>query len=75
MKTVEQVRKEALTLSANERARLARALIISLDAPARCGAGPEQEATIRKRVRMVKQGQAVGRPAEQVFAEIEAKLK
>ena len=36
---------------------------------------PEQEAEIRKRVRKVKSGNAAGRPAAEVLAEIEARLK
>jgi putative addiction module component (TIGR02574 family) len=75
MKTMEQVRKEALALSASERASLAHDLIMSLEDPAAYELSPEQEAEIRRRVRRVKAGKAVGRPAAEVFADIEAKLK
>ncbi|OHB65313.1 MAG: hypothetical protein A2Y76_03530 [Planctomycetes bacterium RBG_13_60_9] len=75
MKAVEQVRKEAMGLSASERASLAHDLIMSLEDPAACELSPEQEAEIRKRVRTVKRGKAAGRPAAEVFADIEAKLR
>jgi putative addiction module component (TIGR02574 family) len=75
MKTMDQVRKEAMTLSASERASLAHDLIVSLEDPAAYELSPEQEAEIRKRVRMVRRGKAAGRPATKVFADIEAKLK
>ena len=75
MKTIERVRKEAMTLSASERASLAHELIMSLEDPAAYELRPQQEAEIRRRVRKVKAGKAVGRPAAKIFAEIEAKLE
>ena len=75
MKTVEQVRKEAMALSASERASLAHDLLMSLEDAAACELSPEQEAEIRRRVRMVKEGKAAGRPAGEVFADVEARLK
>jgi len=75
MKTVEQVRKEAMALSAGERASLAHDLILSLEGPAAYELSAEQEAEIRRRVRRVKRGRAAGRPAAEVFADIEAKLR
>ena len=64
-----------MTLSASERASLAHDLIMSLEDPAAYELSPEQEAEIRKRVRMVKRGKAAGRPAAEVFGDIEARLK
>ena len=75
MKTMEEIRREAMTLSAGERASLAHDLILSLEDPDAYELSPEQEAEIRKRVRRVKSGKAVGRPAAEVLAEIEARLK
>ena len=75
MKTMEQIRKEALALSAGERAGLAHDLILSLEDPDAYELSPDQEAEIHRRVRMVKKGKAAGRPAAEVFAEIEARLK
>jgi putative addiction module component (TIGR02574 family) len=75
MKTVEQIRKEALALSAGERAGLAHDLILSLEDPDASELSPAQEAEIRRRVRRVKRGKAAGRPTAQVLADIETKLK
>jgi putative addiction module component (TIGR02574 family) len=75
MKTMEQVRKEAMALCASERAGLAHELLMSLEDPAAYELSPDQEAEIRRRVRIVKKGKAVGRPATEVFADIEAKLE
>jgi len=71
----EKIKKEALALSASERARIAHDLILSLDDPAGLDLSQEQESEIRRRVQMVMEGEASGQPAEQVFAEIEARLK
>ena len=73
MKTMEIIRKNVLTLPAGERAMLAHELIVSLDDPSGYELNPQQETEIRRRVRMVIKGKASGRPAEQVFADIEAK--
>ena len=75
MKTVEQIRKEALALSAGERAGLAHDLILSLEDPDAYEVSPAQEAEIRRRVHAVKRGKAADRPAAKVLAEIEARLK
>lgn len=73
--TTEKIRKEAMSLSASERASLAHDLILSLDSPSDFDLGQEREAEIQRRVRMVKEGKASGRPADQVFSDIEAKFK
>ena len=73
--TVKKVRDEALALSTSERASLAHDLILSLDNPADYTLSPEQEAEIQRRVQMVREGQAQGRPAEEVFAQIKAQRK
>ncbi|MBM4024159.1 MAG: addiction module protein [Planctomycetes bacterium] len=75
MKTVEQIRKEAMALPVSERASLAHDLILSLEDPAAYELSPEQEAEIRRRVRLIKRGKAASRPAAEVFADIEAKLQ
>ena len=62
-----------LALPASERAMLAHDLIVSLDDPSGYELSPSQEAEIKRRVRMMREGKARGRPAEQVFADIEAK--
>jgi putative addiction module component (TIGR02574 family) len=75
MKTVDEIRREAMALSAGERASLAQDLILSLEDPDACELSPTQEAEIGRRVRKVKSGKAVGRPAAEVLGEIEARLK
>ena len=71
--TVKKVRDEALALSTSERASLAHDLILSLDNPADYTLSPEQEADIQRRVQMVREGKAKGRPAEEVFAALKAR--
>ena len=60
-------------LSLSERASLVHDLILSLDQPEGFELGPEQESEIRRRVAMVREGKAIGRPASKVFADIRAK--
>lgn len=73
MITVEKVRDEVMTLSASERANLAHELILSLDDPADYDLSPTQEAEIQRRVKMVRDGDAAGRPSGEVFADIRAR--
>ncbi len=72
--TIQIVRDEALSLSLSERASLAHDLILSLDEPSDFGLGPEQEEEIARRVQMVREGTAKGRPAAEVFRDIKAKF-
>jgi len=72
--TVQTVRDEAMSLSLSERASLAHDLILSLDEPSDFDLGPEQEAEIARRVQMVREGTAKGRPAADVFHDIKAKF-
>lgn len=75
MESFEEIRKHVMALSAGERASLAHDLILSLEGAEACELSPEQEMEIRRRVGLVKEGQATGRPATEVLADIEAKLK
>jgi len=72
-KTINAIRKEALALSASERASLAHDLILTLEDTASLELGAEQEREIARRVRLVQDGKAAGRSAEEVFADIRAK--
>ena len=72
-KTVVKLRNDALALSPSERASLAHDLILSLDNPADYTLSPEQEAEIQRRVQTVREGQAQGRPAEDVFRHIKTR--
>jgi putative addiction module component (TIGR02574 family) len=71
--TVEQLRSQAMGLSASERASLAHDLILSLDDAAGLDLGDKQEKEIQRRVQMVREGKVAGRPAADVFADIKAK--
>ena len=68
--TADQIRSEVLGLSVSERASLAHDLILSLDDTADLDLGAEQEQEIQRRVAMVREGKATGRPADTVFADI-----
>ena len=69
-KTVDEIRSEAMGLSVSERACLAHDLILSLDRPEDFELSPEQESEIRRRVALIREGKATGRPAAEVFADI-----
>ena len=75
---LEKLEAEALELPVRERARLAHRLIASLDEdatddPAEVEGAWEEE--IRRRVAEVEAGTADLIPAEQVFAELRARLR
>lgn len=63
-----------MALSLSERASLAHDLILSLDEPSDFELGSEQEAEVARRVQMVREGTARGRPAADVFRDIKAKF-
>ena len=71
--SVEEIRSKAMSLSLSERASLVHDLILSLDQPEDFEVGPDQESEIRRRVAMVREGVATGRPAFTVFGDIRAK--
>jgi putative addiction module component (TIGR02574 family) len=73
MITMDKMRNEMMGLSASERASLAHELILSLDDPTEYDLSSAQEAEIQRRLTMVREGTASGRPATEVFADIRAK--
>lgn len=73
MHSIQEVRTEVMALSASERASLAHDLILSLDDPGDFDLGPAQGAEIQRRLQMVREATASGRPADAVFADIKAK--
>lgn len=73
MTTIQEVHDQAMGLSASERASLAHDLILSLDDPADFELSRAQEVEIQRRIQMVREGTATGRPADEVFADIKAK--
>ena len=73
MSTVKEIHDQAMALSVSERASLAHDLILSLDDPSDFELSPAYEAEIQRRLQMVREGTATGRPADKVFADIKAK--
>ena len=73
MSTVKDIHDQAMTLSASERASLAHDLILSLDDPSDLELSPAYEAEIQRRLQVVREGTATGRPADKVFADIKTK--
>ena len=67
---VEEIKARALSLSHKERADLAYCLIESLDTNVDEGAAEEWDAELARRAEAIRQGTAVGKPAEVVFPEL-----
>ena len=74
MSTLQEIRRDVLALSASERAGLAHDLILSLDTPVDYELSVSQESEIQRRLQMVQEGTATGRPSEDVFSDIKAKF-
>jgi putative addiction module component (TIGR02574 family) len=72
--TVENLKSLVEKLSSSERAELAEFLIHSLDQEQDDDAETLWELELTRRVNDIKTGKAVGKPAEQVFAELRKKL-
>jgi putative addiction module component (TIGR02574 family) len=70
---IERLKSELTKLDSADRADLAFFLIGSLDGAEETDVETEWDAEIDRRVSEIKSGQAVGKPAEQVFAEMRAK--
>jgi len=66
---VEQLKSQASTLSAPERAELAYFLLSSLE-PEEDGVQEAWRAEVARRVAEIRGGSAVGRPADNVLAEL-----
>jgi putative addiction module component (TIGR02574 family) len=73
MSETQELRGKVMALSASERASLAHELILSLDDPRDYDLSPAQESEIQRRLNMVREGTASGRPAQDIFAEIRAR--
>jgi putative addiction module component (TIGR02574 family) len=67
-----ELRKKAITLLPQERAELARELISSLDEKHESSSETAWDLEIKRRVIEIKSGKVIGRPAENVLAEIRA---
>jgi putative addiction module component (TIGR02574 family) len=68
--TVEQLTHDALTLSENERTRLAHALLRSLETSTETGVDAAWDEEVSRRVEAVRHGTAQGRPADDVFRDV-----
>lgn len=66
---VEQLKSQVSTLSAAERAELAYFLLASLE-PEEEGAEEAWRKEIARRITEIRSGQAIGRPIEEVLAEL-----
>ena len=71
-RTINDIRTEALALSASERASLAHDLTLSLDNPDDLDLQPEQEAEIKRRVQIIQEGKANGRSLESAISELKS---
>jgi hypothetical protein len=71
--TFENIERDALGLPEIDRALLAKRLLISLEPSAEAGVEEAWDSVIAARVREVHEGQAVGRPVEDVLREARAK--
>ena len=67
---VEQLKAQLGHLSAEERAELAHFLLVSLEPEDGDGVDAAWEAEVARRVEEIRSGRAVGKPAEQLFAEL-----
>ena len=73
--TLERLAQEALALSDQERAELARKLLMSLEGPPDEGVNTAWDLEIAKRVDRIREGTAKGRSAEEVSRDIRARYK
>jgi putative addiction module component (TIGR02574 family) len=73
--SLNKIINEALALPPESRAKLARELVASLDEGSDTDVEAAWDREIGKRVAEIRRGQARGRPAEQVLAEIRAKYQ
>ena len=72
---VERLAQEALALSDQERAELARKLLVSLEDVPDEGVDAAWDTEIKERVDRIREGTAQGRPAEGVFRDIRARYE
>lgn len=71
--TAEKIKADALHLSESDRAEIARSLILSLGDKLDEDAETAWDSELERRLKEVEAGDASGRPAEAVLAEIRAK--
>lgn len=71
----QRVHTEALAMPAEQRALLAHELIVSLGEPEALTLDDAYEQELQRRLQAVRSGSASARPADEVFARIEAQLR
>ncbi len=75
---IEEIRKQAASMSEAERRQVAEELIAAgedlIDDDDDSWLSPEYQAEIRRRAENVRSGRSVGRPADEVFADIRARF-
>ncbi|MEZ0268116.1 MAG: addiction module protein [Phycisphaerae bacterium] len=71
--TTEQLTHDALALPETDRARLAQALLQSLEPTVDEGVAEAWDVEVARRLERVRQGAATGRPADEVFRDIRAR--
>ena len=71
--TVERLAQDALALSDRERAELAHKILVSLDGVPDKGSEDAWDDEIARRVQKIRDGTAKGRPAGEVFDDIESR--
>lgn len=71
--TIERMKRELVSLPACDRAYLASFLIDSLESDEDAGLDPAWEPELKRRLHEVLSGQAVGEPADAVFARLREK--
>ncbi len=67
--TVDELKPQLALLSNQERAELAHFLLVSLE-PEEEGAAEAWDTEVAQRVDEIRSGRAVGKPADQLFAEL-----
>jgi len=72
---LKKVTHDALELPRRQRAKLAHALIVSIDAGPDKNVDAAWDAEIDRRVREIRTGKVKGVPAEEVFAKLRAKYR
>ena len=72
--SIEQLKSQVSNLSAAERAELAYFLLTSLE-PQEDGVEEAWRAEIGRRVEEIRKGQAVGRPVDEVLAELRERYR
>jgi len=73
--TAERLAQDALKLSDRERAELAHKLLVSLDGAPDEDAEEAWDVEIARRVQRIREGTAKGRPANEVFRDIESRYE